>query len=208
MNAASPNFSSYAVIPAAGKSRRMGRPKLLLPWGERTVIETVLAAWRASRTNQIVVVLDKQDASDLGNIVQQCGCDVVRADAPSDMKASVQCALNEIQQRWAPQAHDAWLLAPADFPTLSATWIDQLLAAYDPRDPQPLVPWHDNRRGHPVLFPWSLARAARSLPDDAGIKGLLIDNPPRQIEMSDAGMFADMNTPEEYQRLRKQFDRD
>ena len=40
---------SFAVVPAAGRSRRMGRPKLLLPWGESTIIQQVLGAWRASQ---------------------------------------------------------------------------------------------------------------------------------------------------------------
>jgi len=205
MHGASHDFSSFAVIPAAGKSRRMGRSKLLLPWGKGTVIETVLATWRDSHVNHILVVVDETDESPLGDLVAGCGCDVIRADAPPDMKASVLRALKEIQRRWSPRDHDAWLLAPADFPTLNATWIDTLLAEHDPRAPRPLVPWCDNRRGHPVLFPWLLAGAARKLPDDSGIKGLLIDNPPREIAVGDWIMFAEMNTPREYQRLKDHF---
>ncbi len=186
----------------------MGRPKLLLPWRGQTVIEAVLAAWRASHASHVVVVVDSEDDSQLGEIVQRCGCDVVHASAPPDMKASVQCALDEIERRWNPAEHDAWLLAPADFPTLDTAWIDALLAAYDPRTLQPLVPCCDNRRGHPVLFPWSLATAARRLPDDAGIKRLLVDHPPREIAMGDSSMFANMNTPDEYQRLRQRFGED
>ncbi len=36
----------FALIPAAGKSARMGRPKLTLPLGGRTVLEHVVTALR------------------------------------------------------------------------------------------------------------------------------------------------------------------
>lgn len=204
MNSAGRDFTSFAVIPAAGKSRRMGRPKLLLPWGKTTVIETVLSTWNSSTVDHVVVVVDEHNEP-LANTVSRCQCTLVRADAPPDMKASVQCALQEITRRWSPQDRDVWLLAPADFPTLSPTWIDALLAKHDPSEPKPLVPTYQGRRGHPVLFPWSLAAVANTLPSDEGINLLLRDYPPHEVPMSDDGLLADMNTPEEYERLRSHF---
>ena len=52
---------SFAVIPAAGRSQRMGQPKLLLPWGRTTVIEHVLGVWRASRVTHTVIVVHPDD---------------------------------------------------------------------------------------------------------------------------------------------------
>ncbi len=45
-----------AIILAAGQSRRMGQPKMLLPWGKTTVLETVIATFRAADVDDILVV--------------------------------------------------------------------------------------------------------------------------------------------------------
>jgi molybdenum cofactor cytidylyltransferase len=55
-------FRSFAIVPAAGRSARMGAPKLLLPLGDRPVIDWVLAAWTASRVTRTVVVVRADDA--------------------------------------------------------------------------------------------------------------------------------------------------
>ena len=41
------------IILAAGASERMGRPKLLLPWGKSTVLAHLLAQWRLHRPNSL-----------------------------------------------------------------------------------------------------------------------------------------------------------
>ena len=45
-----------AIVLAAGESRRMGRPKMLLPWGKSTVLQTVIATFQAARVKDILVV--------------------------------------------------------------------------------------------------------------------------------------------------------
>ena len=47
----------FALIPAAGESRRMGRPKLALPLGEKTVLEHVLDALRHAQVDHMLVVI-------------------------------------------------------------------------------------------------------------------------------------------------------
>ncbi|MEZ6078052.1 MAG: NTP transferase domain-containing protein [Pirellulaceae bacterium] len=52
---------TFAIVPAAGRSRRMGQSKLLLPWRGTTVIEHVIEAWLRSRVTQVVVVARRDD---------------------------------------------------------------------------------------------------------------------------------------------------
>ena len=47
----------FALIPAAGKSARMGRPKLSLPLGDHTVLECVIATLREAGISDILVVV-------------------------------------------------------------------------------------------------------------------------------------------------------
>lgn len=192
---------SYTVIPAAGRSERMGKPKLLLPWRGAAVIEHVLAAWRASGVTQAVVVTRADDES-LMQTVRQAGGQVVAVDPPPpDMKASVLAGLQFVERTWTPVASDVWLLAPADMPGLSAAVIDHLLAAHDVDHPTIIVPTRNQRRGHPVLFPWTISREVRQLGDMEGVNTLLARHAVREILGDDLSILDDLDTPQDYQRL-------
>ena len=197
-------MQSFAIIPAAGRSQRMGRPKLLLPWQNSTVIECVVAAWRASQVNQVLIVVHPDDAQ-LADVARAAGATVVRAPtAPPEMKDSVALGLKHIEQTFNPQPGDAWLLAPADMPGLQSTTIDRLLAAHVAAgDQQPVIwaPISAGRRGHPVLFPWQLAADVTRLAAHEGIDVLVKRNTVRTIAIADSSVFEDLDTPADYRRL-------
>lgn len=191
---------TYAIVPAAGLSSRMGQPKLLLPWGSSTIIETVLGAWRAARIEHIVVVT-RPDVPELAERCRAAGAHVVVPDeAPPDMRMSVQLGIQYIDQTWSPAPQDVWLMAPADMPSLSAAVITGLLAAYDPRRPSVIVPVVAGRRGHPILLPWSASRLVPNLPVGQGIRYLLAQLPVQEFPTSDPGVRLDVDTPADYRR--------
>src|SRR5689334_18779678 len=100
-------MQTFAIVPAAGRSARMGRPKLLLPWGNSTVIERVLAVWQASRVSRVVVVVHPDDTQ-VAKLARGSGaCVVVPSEPPPDMKVSVGHALSYLAQTCAPSTPDA-----------------------------------------------------------------------------------------------------
>jgi molybdenum cofactor cytidylyltransferase len=195
-------FRSFAVVPAAGESRRMGRPKLLLPWRGSTVIQTVLATWRGSSVERIVVVISPGDVA-LGEKVRGDNVDiVVPKTPPPDMKASVLRALDYLETTFQPHPTDAWLLAPADLPLLPRAIIDEVLRSYDPTAPSVIVPTLHGKRGHPVLFPWQLLAEAQGLGPDEGLNALLSRHRWQALpcdHLANAAAWQDVDTPEEYQ---------
>src|SRR5690606_121373 len=113
------SFRSFAIIPAAGESRRLGKPKLLLPWGTGNVIETVSRAWQASRVERVLVVVHPE-ALALAECCRATGAQVVMPEIPPpDMRASLCAGLEAIQSEMGPTSSDAFLVAPADLPELS-----------------------------------------------------------------------------------------
>ena len=54
---------SGAVILAAGSSSRMGRPKLLLPWGATSVLGHQIQTWRSLSVGQIAAVVAAGDTT-------------------------------------------------------------------------------------------------------------------------------------------------
>ena len=184
----------------------MGAAKLLLPWGERTVVECVLAAWHRSGVTRTVVVVAAHDRA-LADLVRTTGADVVTAATrPADMRASIGIGLARVRDSYSPGAKDIWLVAPADMPELSADVIDRLLAAHRPADPQIIVPQHAGRRGHPALFPWPLAAQVPGLAADVGVRGLFDQHRVVELACPREALPSDLDTPADYARQRRPSD--
>ena len=179
----------------------MGRPKLLLPWGEKTLIGTVLAAWRHSGVSHLVMTARDDDA-ELAAVGRKAGAEIVIVSpAPADMKASVLAGLAYVEDKYQPRPDDVWLLAPADMPFISRQTIADLLAAWSQRAPAEIVaPIHQGRRGHPVAFSWSLVAAAQRLGEQEGLNQLLARFPVKDLPVAGDAGFVDLDTPEDYRR--------
>jgi molybdenum cofactor cytidylyltransferase len=116
-----------------------------------------------------------------------------------------------------PADRDAWLVAPADLPLLSTATIDQVIAAFDPARGRAVRPRHDGKFGHPVLWPFRAAPRLSALPVERGLDALF-ETEGSDTDQSESGAFdvvecgsdcvaADLDTPEEYRRLRDRYDR-
>jgi CTP:molybdopterin cytidylyltransferase MocA len=209
----------------------MGTPKLLLPWGHAggTVVEAVLAAWRASRVERVVVVTHPDDRR-TADICRAAGADVfVAPTAPPDMKASIRFGLEYVAKTVGPAEQDAWLVAPADLPLLQTATIDRVIAAYEQRiaahgrgdstigrsvsaaagssEMRAVRPRHAGKFGHPALWPWRAIGLVAGLPDDRGLDGLLEQTGFDVVECDADAVGSDIDTPDEYRRLRDRYDR-
>lgn len=198
---------SFAIVPAAGDSLRMGDPKLLLAWQGKPLIQHVLDVWKASRVHATLVIV-RPDDQELAQIVERAGAIVVRPPLPPpDMRASVAFGLGEVRRLFQPAGHDAWLVAPADMPRLSTAIIDRLIEEHAASPDAALTPLIDGRRGHPALFPWHWTPRMRYLEAEEGINALLQDGNCRAIDCSDlaseAEAFDDIDSPEDFERLKQ-----
>jgi len=181
----------------------MGQAKLLLPWQGKSLIEHVLDVWQQAAPTEVLVVV-RADDERLIEIVERSGAHlVVPKVPPPEMKFSVRAALDVIERDYSPDDGDAWLLAPADMPQLEAASIRRVLDAHREREPSIIVPTFEKRRGHPVLFPWPLAAAVSQLGPDEGVNALLRRHPVRLVEVASPGVLSDVDTPEDYRRVRE-----
>jgi molybdenum cofactor cytidylyltransferase len=194
---------STALIPAAGHSRRMGRPKLALPVAGRTVLEHVVAALRAGGVERTLVVLAPHVA-DLAALAGHAGADVLLLpEATSDMRATVEAGLAWLEERYHPGDEDDWLLCPADHPALDAEVVALLVLARRERPEYSVfVPTWQGQRGHPALIAWHHVTGIRAAPAGEGLNAYLR----RQAEQtwlveSSPAVVQDLDTPEDYERL-------
>jgi molybdenum cofactor cytidylyltransferase len=193
----------FGLIPAAGRSRRMGRPKLALPVGGRTVLEHVLAALRQGAVGPTLVVLAPHVA-DLAAVAEAGGAHVLQLPAETpDMRATVLHGLGWLAEQFRPAPEDDWLLLPADHPTLDAEVIARLRQA---RRDNPwasvVVPTWQGRRGHPALIAWRHVAGVRAQPAGEGLNAYLRRHAAETLEVpASASVLADLDTPEDYERL-------
>ena len=200
-----------AVVLAAGESRRMGRNKLLLPWGETTVVGRTLANVRVSAVHDVVVVTGHErekvetvvaaaerlhDASD----THTAGPHIVdNIDYANGMLATVQAAVRAL-----PAASEAILVVLGDQPMVGPPTIDRLLTAYAGSPAGLVAPTYDGRRGNPVLIDRRYFAELLTLPPDAAPRVLLARYPDDLLAVpvdSDA-ILHDLDRPEEYERFR------
>jgi molybdenum cofactor cytidylyltransferase len=185
----------------------MGRPKLLLPLGEQTVIARLLAALETPAIVARIVVLRRNDV-ELRRAVEQGEGSAVCPDVdPPDMRASLLAGLDWIEERHQPTDADAWLLTPADHPVLARDVVAELLEAFHARRPRWLVPTCGGKRGHPLIARWDTVRDVRQLPPDAGLNSLLRREGDHVVEhpVASPAVLCDLDTPEDYRRLVEEF---
>jgi len=187
-----------ALLLAAGESKRMGRPKLLLPLGGSTIIEQAVDNLLGSRVDEVVVVVGYR-AQELGEKIAKKPVKIVRNRRyRQGMSTSLIAGLNAIDRR-----AQAVMIALADQPFVESSLIDELLEEFKKHDRGILVPVCQGRRGHPVILSLRYKERLLALRGDVGARQLIEENPDDVLEVpveSDS-VNVDLNTPNDYARL-------
>lgn len=189
-----------AIVPAAGQSRRMGRPKPLLDVGGMPLIARVVRALRDGGADRVIVVAPPSARAESAGIVREAegaGAEaVVLARETPDMRGSIVAGLDQVGEA------EALLLAPADLPGLDAGSVARVIRAGRDSPGAIARPRAGARRGHPLYLPWAVAREIRRLPEGTGVNALVAD--PRwtvvEVEVGDEEALVDVDTPEDYDR--------
>lgn len=189
-----------AVVLAAGQSRRMGTPKLVLPWGSRTVIGQVVQTLLDGGISEIVVVTGGAGEAVEGAL-QDLPVKFVRNPefAYSEMVASLQIGIRSLSP-----ACQAALIVLGDQPTIDTDVIRKLVDAYLQSTASIIIPSYQMRRGHPWLVVRSLWADILALSENETMRDFLklhVDQI-AYILASSPGIFFDLDTPDEYNRLR------
>ncbi len=189
------NASVVAILLAAGKSRRMGSCKQLLPLGGSTVIARCLEVLVAGGVGEIVVVV-----AEAGNNVAAAVQDylvkiVVNLEHEGDMASSVRAGRDAVTTDTS-----GVIVALCDYPLVYPATIKSLILAHGESPGSILIPCHLERRGHPLLFSRSILD---ELTPDATLRDLVRRDPDRIrcLNVDDPGVLLDMDTPEDYRRI-------
>jgi molybdenum cofactor cytidylyltransferase len=197
-------MTTYALIPAAGKSTRMGRPKLALPLRGRTILELVVETIRRAGVEHVLVVVGPH-VPELKPLAERARAQVLLlAEETSDMRATIERGLAWLEERFHPRPEDHWLLVPADHPTLHEAVIPRLVAAREESPSRSIVvPTFQGKRGHPVLIDWAHVARLRAFPVGAGVNAYLRERASETVEVpvNTATVLCDLDEPRDYEKL-------
>ena len=195
-------LSFAAVLLAAGRSKRMGQPKLLLPWGDTSVLGHLIQRWQGLHAARIAVVCaagDEGIESELDRLDFPKKERIYNPAPEQGMFSSIKCVAE--WEGWQRATLTHWALVLGDQPHLRLQTLQALLAFAAAHPQKICLPRYSGHRRHPVLLPkpcWlQLANSTKSdLKEflDAGATHLAI------CDLDDPGLEVDIDHPEDYQK--------
>jgi molybdenum cofactor cytidylyltransferase len=183
------------LVLAAGGSRRLGRPKQVLSYGDATLLDHVLRTARECAFDQLVVALGGH-ADEVRASVDLDGADVVVNEVFGEgCSSSIAAALGAVDARC-----DVLVLLLGDQPGVRADTVHALLAG---RGDAPLaVCAYDDGRGHPFAFARSVFDDLAALHGDKGVWKLLDRRAADVVEVAiDGPVPLDVDTEDDYEAV-------
>ncbi len=190
-----------AIVLAAGASTRMKRQKMLLPFGDETVIERVIKNIEAVLELKILVVLGshyKEISEKISNLqVDIC----INENYKEGMLSSVICGFNAL-----PQNIGAALIFLGDQPQIPQEVTRKVISAWEKSKNGIVIPTFNGRRGHPVLIETRYRNDITNLDRNEGLRQLmkLFEKDIYEIECGRNEILRDIDTPDDYQFEIKQ----
>ena len=124
----------------------MGEPKQLLPFGESTIVETVVDGMLRAKFDEVIVVVGHCAAQVQEQLKERPVRTVFNPDYHEGMLTSAQSGIRALK------TSDAFALMLVDQPFITAALIDQVVDAYVQTDKGIALPSYNYKRGHPVVF--------------------------------------------------------
>ena len=187
-----------AIILAAGQSRRMGQPKMLLPWGRLTVIEQVLITFLGAGIEETLVVtggarelvervIEPYPVQKIYNSNYEAG----------EMLSSLQLGLRALSNQV-----EATLIGLGDQPQVQERTVHLVCEAYRESQSRLVVPSFQMRRGHPWLVARSLWNEILALRPPESPRDFLNQHAAdiHYVGVETSSILADLDTPEDYQK--------
>ncbi len=192
-----------AVILAAGRSSRMGRPKALLPHRDGTTpfVRHAITETQSAGV-EIVVVVGRGGDFELEREVVACDARfIVNSHPERGQLSSLHAALDAVGRN--EPAVDAVLVMPVDVPLVTAQVLRTVIAASQATTLPIVRAVYRGVHGHPVLFRTELFGELRAADPSVGARAVVRADPNRvfDVKVDDVSITADVDTPEDYERV-------
>lgn len=188
------------IILAAGRSRRMGAFKPLLPFGDSTVIDSCIKALRDGGVETVVVVIGHRGEELRQHLKDSKVTFIENPDPDGAMSSSIACAVGELTTQ-----PGALMITPADYPAIPASVVTAVLREWE-QGARLVKPTCNGRGGHPVLVDLSFRSALLQLDPNRGLKGLFEDHMDqlKRVPVDSNYIARDLDTWDDYAALHRE----
>lgn len=175
----------------------MGRQKLLLDYGGKSVVRHIVDELTASVVDEVYVVVGHEGKRVAADVSGAKVTVVANDQYDMGMLSSVRCGLGAVDDNC-----KAVLVALGDQPSIRSGIVDEIVRAYGDTDKGIVVPTYRGRRGHPVMVSTRYKDEIMTHYDGVGLRGLLREHDGEvfELEVSSPSVCSDMNEPGDYQR--------
>jgi molybdenum cofactor cytidylyltransferase len=191
-----------AIILAAGRSERMGAFKPLLPFGQKTVIETCIDHMRGGGVETVVVVLGQGPRADKlkAHLLNRDVVFATNPDPQSEMSASIACGIRAL-----PQGIQAVVINPVDHAAVPSEVVATLVNEWK-HGARLVKPTWKERGGHPVLIDLCFRDELLSLNPNGGLKTFFIEHlvQVKRVAVNSNYVARDMDTWDDYVALHQE----
>ncbi|GAB4253483.1 MAG: nucleotidyltransferase family protein [Vicingaceae bacterium] len=190
-----PSFAT--LILAAGKSERMGMPKIWLPYKKGNFLDQIITTYNESNIRNIYVIINVTVLSNFTSKVYRYASKgvnfVLNTNPNSNRLQSVQIGLNKISS-------DFVFIQNIDSPFVSKKTIQQL--ALNNCDFKTLIPTYNNQKGHPILISKYIQHQIINTDNkDKTLRDVIYANPCSTLEINDKHILTNINYKEDYQNI-------
>ena len=184
-----------ALLLAAGRSRRMGAFKPLLPFGDTTVIEHCIAQLHDAGMQDIVVVTGHRAEDVRAQLKDQKVSFALNPNPDSEMGASIKCGMEKVGQDT-----KAVLIALVDHPAVPSEIIKLVVDERRRTNARLIQPAFGTRGGHPVLIDLLYRDELMRLDPETGLRSLFDEHRGEVLRLPVASPFVarDMDTWDDY----------
>lgn len=192
------------IVLAAGLSSRMGQLKPLLKLGNETLLQKLVNCYKAAGAERVFVVTGFQH-----EIIEKNTADaetVYNPDYEQGMITSIQAGLKRaLDYEW-----DGVMFMPVDHAMVRPYMLKLMLNEFAVDEEQIIFPVYNLRRGHPPVVCRSVAEKLSVYDGERGAKRFLFSMPEiaKEVEVYSADLFTDMDTPEDYEKMKQVFSRE
>jgi len=189
----------WALVLAAGESKRMGESKQLLSYDNKTILETVIDHITQSNVDETLVVLGSNRENIEEAIKDLPVKSVYNPRFKEGMLSSAQKGFVSL-----PEEAEAVLVFLGDQPRIPSSVIDQIIRTYHSSEKGIVLPVYDKKRGHPVLISTKYREEVAHLDPQLGLRELIHNHPEDilEVDLDSSSILEDIDTPEDYKNLK------
>ncbi len=190
-----------AIVLAAGESKRMKVPKMLLPYGDKTIIEKVIESIIASGIENVMVVLGsaKDDILRVTEKLPVTNC--YNENYKKGMLSSVKYGFSRVDEKCG-----AVLVFLGDQPGIETDVIKTLTEAYRNSGKGIVMPVYRNKRGHPLIIDSKYRGDIAQMDQSGTLRNLVHKNAEDvlEVEVKTQSILKDIDNQEDYFNELKQ----